>query len=58
LQQLGYLFWAADVRSAWLMLIAVAGGIALSDVLKTVFARARPDFVTPRDAQAAMPAYP
>jgi undecaprenyl-diphosphatase len=32
---------------AWLMLIAVFGGIALSDLLKFAFARARPDIVAP-----------
>jgi undecaprenyl-diphosphatase len=42
----GYLFLAAKPAVAWLMLIAVVGGIALNDLLKFMFARARPDFVT------------
>jgi undecaprenyl-diphosphatase len=32
--------------AAWLMLIAVFGGIALNDLLKAAFARPRPDIVT------------
>jgi len=43
----GYLFLAGKPAVAWLMLIAVFGGIALSDLLKFVFARARPDIVAP-----------
>ena len=43
----GYLFLAGKSAVAWLMLIAVVGGIALSDLLKFAFARARPDVVTP-----------
>ena len=31
---------------AWLILIAVLGGVALNNLLKFVFARPRPDFVT------------
>lgn len=42
----GYLFLARKYAAAWLMLIAVFGGIALSDLLKAAFARPRPDFVT------------
>ena len=42
----GYLFLARKQAAAWLMLIAVFGGIALSDFLKFAFARPRPDFVT------------
>ena len=42
----GYLFLAGKPAAAWLMLIAVAGGIAVSDLLKFAFGRARPDFVT------------
>lgn len=42
----GYLFLARNRAAAWLMLIAVFGGIALSDLLKLAFARPRPDFVT------------
>ena len=43
----GYLFLAGKSSVAWLMLIAVFGGIALSDLLKFAFARARPDIVAP-----------
>ncbi len=42
----GYLFLTGKPAVGWLMLIAVVGGIALSDLLKFVFGRARPDFVT------------
>jgi undecaprenyl-diphosphatase len=42
----GYLFLASKRAAAWLMLIAVFGGIALSDLLKAAFDRPRPDFVT------------
>ena len=41
----GYLFIAGQRSSAWLMLVAVFGGIALVDLLKFVFARQRPDEV-------------
>ena len=47
LAAVGYLFLAGKSAAAWLMLIAVVGGIALSDLLKFAFARARPDVVTP-----------
>ena len=43
----GYLFLARRQVAAWLMLFAVFGGIALSDLLKFAFARPRPDFVAP-----------
>ena len=43
----GYLFLAGKSAVAWLMLIAVVGGIVLSDLLKFAFGRARPDVVTP-----------
>ena len=43
----GYLFLTRKQAAAWLMLCAVFGGIALSDVLKFAFARPRPDFVVP-----------
>lgn len=39
----GYLFLARKYAAAWLMLVAVFGGIALSDLLKFVFGRPRPD---------------
>ena len=42
-----YLFLARRQVAAWLMLIAVFGGIALSELLKFAFARPRPDFVAP-----------
>jgi undecaprenyl-diphosphatase len=42
----GFLFLAHKPAVAWLMLIAVFGGIALNDLLKFSFARPRPDFVT------------
>ena len=41
----GYLFLARQQVAAWLMLMAVFGGIALVDLLKFVFARPRPDVV-------------
>jgi undecaprenyl-diphosphatase len=43
----GYLFLAGKPAVAWLMLIAVFRGIAVSDLLKFAFARARPDIVAP-----------
>jgi membrane-associated phospholipid phosphatase len=43
----GYLFLAGKSAVAWLVLIAVLGGIALSDLLKFAFGRARPDVVPP-----------
>lgn len=46
LAAVGYLFLARKHAAAWLMLIAVFGGIALNDLLKAAFARPRPDFVT------------
>ncbi len=42
----GYLFLAHKPAVAWLMLIAVLGGIALNNLLKLAFARPRPDFIT------------
>ena len=42
----GYLFLAGKPAVAWLILIAVLGGVALNNLLKFVFARPRPDFVT------------
>jgi undecaprenyl-diphosphatase len=41
----GYLFLARKSAAAWLMIVAVFGGIALNDLLKLVFARPRPDLV-------------
>lgn len=43
---LAVLFLAGKPAVAGLMLIAVVGGIALNDLLKFAFGRARPDFVT------------
>jgi undecaprenyl-diphosphatase len=43
----GYLLLDRERTAAWLMLGAVLGGAALNDFLKFVFARPRPDFVTP-----------
>ena len=43
----GYLLLAGKPAVAWLMLISIAGGIALSDLLKFAFGRARPDVVAP-----------
>jgi undecaprenyl-diphosphatase len=42
----GYLFLARKPGVAWLMLIAVFGGLALNNFLKFVFARPRPDVVS------------
>jgi len=42
----GYLFLARKPGVAWLMLIAVFGGLALNNLLKFVFARPRPDIVS------------
>ena len=42
----GFLFLARKPAVAWLMLIAVLGGVALNNLLKFAFARPRPDFVT------------
>ncbi len=38
-----YLFLARQYAAAWLLLVAVFGGIALNDLLKHAFARPRPD---------------
>ena len=43
----GYLFLTNKPGVAWLMLLAVTGGIGLNTLLKLVFARPRPDVVTP-----------
>jgi undecaprenyl-diphosphatase len=43
----GYLFLTRRPGVAWLMLLAVGGGIGLNNVLKLVFARRRPDLVIP-----------
>ena len=42
----GYLLLLRKHAVAWLISIAVASGIAMNDLLKFAFARARPDFVT------------
>jgi undecaprenyl-diphosphatase len=43
----GYLLLAHKPGVAWLMLLAVAGGIGLNTVLKLLFPRRRPEVVTP-----------
>jgi undecaprenyl-diphosphatase len=43
----GYLALARKRAAAWLMLVAVFGGIAVSDLLKFAFGRPRPDFISP-----------
>jgi undecaprenyl-diphosphatase len=53
----GYLFLAGTPVVAWLMLLAVFGGIALNDLLKLAFARVRPDFV-PHGAQVFTLSFP
>lgn len=42
-----YLFLARKYAAAWLVLVAVFGGIAVNDLLKLAFARPRPDVVHP-----------
>ena len=42
----GYLFLARKQAAAWLMLVAVFSGIAVSDLLKFAFGRPRPDFIS------------
>jgi undecaprenyl-diphosphatase len=42
----GYLFLTRRPGVAWLMLIAVLGGLALNNLLKFAFARPRPAFIT------------
>jgi len=41
----GYLFLARKYAAAWLMIVAVFGGIVLNDLLKSAFARPRPDIL-------------
>jgi undecaprenyl-diphosphatase len=41
----GYLLLARKRAAAWLMIVAVFGGMALNEVLKAAFARPRPDLV-------------
>jgi undecaprenyl-diphosphatase len=40
-----YLFLARKYATAWLLLVAVFGGMAMNDLLKLAFARPRPDHV-------------
>jgi undecaprenyl-diphosphatase len=42
----GYLFLTRRLGVAWLMLVAVLGGLALNNLLKFAFARPRPSFIT------------
>jgi undecaprenyl-diphosphatase len=53
----GYLFLAGRHVVAWLMLVAVFGGMALNDLLKFAFARVRPDFV-PHGAKVFTTSFP
>jgi undecaprenyl-diphosphatase len=53
----GYLFLAGRPVVAWLMLMAVFGGMALNDLLKLAFARVRPD-VVPHGAQVFTMSFP
>jgi undecaprenyl-diphosphatase len=53
----GYLFLTRKPGVAWLMLIAVLGGLALNNLLKFLFARPRPDFVT-RTARVFTTSFP
>ena len=41
----GYLFLARKYAAAWLMIVAVFGGIVLNDLLKSALARPRPDIL-------------
>jgi undecaprenyl-diphosphatase len=41
----GYLFLARKYAAAWLIIVAVCGGIVLNDLLKAAFIRPRPDLV-------------
>lgn len=43
----GYLLLGGQRRSAILMLVSVLGGLALNDLLKTIFDRPRPDLALP-----------
>jgi undecaprenyl-diphosphatase len=43
----GYLVLAHKPGVAWLMVLAIAGGIGLNNLLKLLFRRPRPDVVTP-----------
>ena len=44
----GYLFLTRKPGVAWLMLLAVGGGIALNNLLKLLFARERPQLISSR----------
>jgi undecaprenyl-diphosphatase len=43
----GYLFLAGKRAAAWLVLVAVVGGVTLNTLLKIGFGRPRPDLVAP-----------
>lgn len=43
----GYLYLAQKSELAGLILLSVLGGVALNNLLKRFFARARPDFIVP-----------
>lgn len=42
-----YLFLAGTGATAWLMLVAVLGGVVMNSLLKIGFSRPRPDFIAP-----------
>lgn len=52
----GYLFLAGKRAAAWLVLVAVVGGVILNTLLKLGFARARPDFAPA--ARVFTPSFP
>src|SRR5919109_4854552 len=53
----GYLLLAGKHAAAWLVLVAVVGGVTLNTLLKLGFARPRPDFVAPA-ARVFTPSFP
>ena len=53
----GFLLLTRKPGVAWLMLVAVLGGLALNNLLKYVFARTRPDFV-PHSARVFTSSFP
>jgi undecaprenyl-diphosphatase len=53
----GYLFLTGKRAAAWLVLVAVVGGVALNTLLKLGFARPRPDFVASA-ARVFTPSFP
>jgi undecaprenyl-diphosphatase len=53
----GYLLLTGKRAAAWLVLVAVVGGVTLNTLLKLGFARPRPDFVAPA-ARVLTPSFP